>query len=427
MVPLNLNRVLNFRYLMPVVCTCLLVYGINGGCVRLPKPDTANDILPEEPTTTITVVVTFASTPTSATATLATLKYNKQATFQFEVDDNSAVILDPFIVCMGGTASNGVTYPGKTFSDGCGNQVNWRGGLAVNARGNYNNNDIWQLANRMSAAQAGMLVKNNWSILNHGYYHEPTGNYRIMASAMASAAANDLLQNVPHTYDKLLGEGGEYIMRAVVNPSNHPGFTRAADSLNLLGVTSTGASDGYTGYPTYTSLQAQTGGANFAQEEKMPPGFVQMLRTFQDTWNTANVNYLKRQFDDMMANCGPNKHLTMRLGTHTATLSGILDLLGHADSVDADKVWFVGFHEYLEYREVKRLCVMSQKITSNVMSITLDLNALPTENRFRDMSLLVSGGAITNVYVNGADRFSYNADTGLINIFKRKKTGFKRK
>ncbi|MCX6218330.1 hypothetical protein [Spirosoma sp.] len=375
-------------------------------------------------TNIVSLTITYASAPTSPTATFAPLKYNKQAWFQYERDD-----------LLSSTWTDYQFFQSKTHTDGAGNNVNWRGSAVVNARSNFNNGDLWGISGKLTAAQIATMVKDGkWGVLNHGYYHDTptTNNFYPPASDTYSQAGWDLAQNQKFVFDKLKAEGVEYAMRGVVLPSAWPGFVRAADSLQYLGITTTAARDGYTGYPTNTALNTSNNGGNFLNEETLPAngttlfgntGFVQYTRNLQDSWNAGTVSTLKAQFADLMAKSNASKHLGMRLGTHLGTYPEMSDFFNYADSLAADRVWFVGMTEQLEYQEVKRLTQKSQSVSGNTMVVSLDISSVPVVNRFRDMSLLATGGTIASVTASGAhDRMTYNPTTGLINIFWEKKT-----
>lgn len=384
----------------------------------------------------VTINVTYASAPTAPSATFTALKYNKLAWFQYERDDLLSGTWTDYIFFNGGTTPDGRTYPGKTFTDGCGNKVNWRGSVVANARSNFNNIDFWGVTGKLSTQQVATMVKvGKWGVMNHGYYHElaTTNNFYPPAGPTFSQAGWTIAENQKFTYTKLKSQDVEYLMRCVVVPTNYAGFTRGADSLKYLGSTSTNALDGYEGFPRFFDLNTANNGGNFAQEETLPvigyskfnnAGFVQYTRNFQDSWTPNVVNTLKAQFVDLLAKSNANKHLGMRLGTHTGTYPEMSNFFNYADSIAADRVWFVGMTEQLEYREVKRLAQKTQFLNGNTLTIRIDLSAVPDVTRFRDMSLLITGGPIAHITVSGVDSFSYDTVTGLVNVFTEKTKGF---
>ncbi len=431
-----MNRVLIFLLLISTGCysqtTVRGLFRVVGATVTpppTPPPTTTGD--------SIMVTVTFASAPTAPTSNLAELKYNKYATFQFEGDDlwlNASY--DAYIYMQGGTTTTGTTYPnGHTFTDGAGNNVKWRGGVAINTKNNFNNSELWGSANRYTAAQLAMLVQNDWTLSNHGYYHDiaKTNVNYPPDSPTFSQAGWDLAKNDSIIYARMSALGVPFRNRTVITPAAWDGFARAADSLNYLVSTSTGVRDNYFGYPQYLGLNVNTNGANFLNEETLPTtttkfgrnnGFVHLLRLFQDDYSTANVNTIIAQLTDMLDKASPTKHLTTRLGTHGTQWPNIVPIFDYIDQNGNDRVWVTSLHEWAEYREVKRLVQKTQTVSGNTLTIKLAMGQIPSENRFRDMSLLITGGTITNVSVVGADSFSYNSSTGLVNIFKKKTTGF---
>lgn len=361
----------------------------------------------------VTVTLTFNSPPSSTSTGFADLKFNKQGAFHFECDDNSKGMRDVLAYWNGGRASDSLTYPGLSFSDGCGNPVKFRAALAVNSRGGFYNNDTGApLVTNFSWAESANLVRLNWAIENHGYYHEPVGRYSFRYDAGWNVRMNQ--QNV---YNQLRAQGVEYPMRTLVVPTNYKNHFRAADSLGYLGGTSTNTLDGYT-------LRPSPGGS-LAVLETMPPGFVTFNRWFSDSWTAADVAVQKTQFTNLVNSSTGTAHRLWRLGTHGPQNSAnFLDFSQYIAANHQDKIWITTMHEHLEYNEVKRLTTKSEVLTGNTLTITLNLGRIPSQNRFRDMSLLVSGGTITGVTVAGADSFSYNPATGLVNIFKKKTTGF---
>lgn len=364
---------------------------------------------------TVTIQVTFSTAPASPTANIATLKYDKKATFEFEVDDGLAVVDNVFKLFNGGTVvSEGVTYSGLTHTDGAGNAVKYRGALALNARSSFNNGDLWNnVSGRSSTSTIAGYVNADWGLENHSYYHgNNTGN-----NFSWSNAGQDINEETKYIYTKLLTQSIEYVTTTHIVPSAYVGYVKAADSLGFFAASSQGAKDTYTIYPTNTNTQ-------FATEETLPAGFVILGRNFQDTYSTANMNTLNTQIDNLIAGSSSTVHNYMRLGTHTASWPAIKSVFMHLDSVNLDRVWVTSMPEHFDYRRTKQAVIKSQSLAGNVLTITLDYTGVNPLVRFRDLSLLVGGGTVSSVSVSGADRFSYNAATGLVNVFKRKTTGF---
>ena len=366
--------------------------------------------------TTITVDVFYASAPTSVTTAFADLKYNKAGVFQFECDDNSKGIRDVFAYWQGGKASDSITYSGLTFTDGCGNNVKFRGALAVNGKGGFLNNDLSVgYPTSFVWSEIANLVNYDWGIENHSYYHDPTTRYSFKYDAGRNVRTMHKL-----IWDKLLENNVQYITRTLVSPTNWKNFYRVADSLGYLCAGGQNQLDGYTLRPTP--------GQSLADLNALPPGaFVTFNRWFEDVWSTANTTVQKTQFDNLVSSSTSTAHKLWRLGTHGPQVSAnFLDFSNYIAANHGDKIWICSMHELMEYLEVKRVVKKTQTLVGNRLTIKLNLSAVPKQNRFRDMSLLLNSGgiSITSVVVTNADNSSYNASSGLINIFKKKVAGF---
>lgn len=93
------------------------------------------------------------------------------------------------------------------------------------------------------------------------------------------------------------------------------------------------------------------------------------------------------------------------------------------------RMWVAGMGEWEQYYRVMKQTVKTQVVSGNTVILYLDQSAVDKDVRDFGMSLLVSGGTITNVSIQGADNNStwkgdYNGTTGLINIRKMKMNGF---
>ena len=364
------------------------------------------------PRDVITVTVTFATTPTSASAVFAVLKYNKDCALSIELDDNSAGMNVLVPLFDGGTDNSGNTYPRKTFTDGCGNPVPYRAGLAVNARSWYNNTPASSgLPSVFNYDNIAAMIGRDWSLENHGYYHETTNNWTLGRGNIGL----NLRANQQWWWDRMKERNTEYVMRTMVVPSGGPNYVKAADSLRYVAATSQGGTaDGYTCW-------------QFPTVESVPAGYAFYGRWLGDQWGTATqLTSFKAQFDLLLSASTPTAHKLWRWFAHGVVLPNIATWADYVVTTANDRVWVVGLHEYAEYHEIKRVVRKKEMLLGNTLTITLDLTRVSPANRFRDMSLLIkSGGAtIQNVTVANADRFTYNPATGLINIFKKKTSGF---
>ncbi|MEJ7913173.1 MAG: T9SS type A sorting domain-containing protein [Chitinophagaceae bacterium] len=360
----------------------------------------------------ITVAVTFSSNPSTASAAFTDLKYNKQGVFNYEMDDRSAGMRDVFAFFNGGTAPvNSISYPGKTFTDGCGNPIKWRAAVATNALLQSNNSDWVNYNNCLNWTEMANLVNNSWAIENHGFYHNKTGTY-----ANGENTNKNINDNTTYIRERLQEQGVQYVPRVMVVPNNDAGYVPRAEALGYLAAASQGALDGYTIYPQSVD--------NTLSISSLPQGFAMYNRGLKDGWDAGTVGYYQGIINNNFLGgmSASNKKMWRFAGHYFSApdFDKFVTLMNYLETEAADRVWMTTLQEFLEYRETKAMVVKTESISGNTLTITLDLSSLPANNRFRDMSLLVTANtSISSVVVTGADASSFNAATGLINVFEK--------
>lgn len=399
---------------LELIAGLLLIHSLALGQVVV-RGQRANIVV--NPNTTVTVSVTFASSPSSVSIKHADLWANKTCVLNFEADDGSPKFRYVYAMWHGGKAPDSVNYTGFTYTDGCGNAVRPTAALAINARGGFLNNELGISANKASNmiySEMADMVKNDWALENHSYYHDPTTRYSYKYDAGRNV--RELHQLI---YDKLKVYGVEYVMRTLVAPSSWTNFFRVADSLGYLCASSQGVRDNYPLYPA--------SGQTYFGTETLPAGFVTFGRAFDDVWSASTVAGWKTTFDGLISGSTATHHLMWRLGTHgPQNPAGFLEFTNYLAANHQDKVWFCTMHQLMEYFEVKRQVKKTQTLVGNTLTLQLNLANVSARNRYRDMSLLINSGGvtITNVQVTNAGGYSFNTATGLINIFKKKDSGF---
>jgi hypothetical protein len=120
---------------------------------------------------TLTFTQPLSSTPS---VSKASLRYNKDFAYSFTFDDADN---DPFTVGLplfkgGAVPNSGFTSNGFFYTDGCGNQIPFRAGIAWNTA-NTLGQDVHQgnVAGKMTWAQLDQLYTEGWDVLNHSWSH----------------------------------------------------------------------------------------------------------------------------------------------------------------------------------------------------------------------------------------------------------------
>lgn len=359
----------------------------------------------------IIVKVTFASPPSSATSSFADLKYDKQAVFNLEIDDQPANVMSILAYLQGGTApEDGVNYRGKFFSDGCGNKKPYTAAVAMTAHSNYNDGDLTTVPFLLNPAQLTTLVAAGFMLENHGFYHEKNQYY----ITNKFNEARNIQENTKFIFSKT-----KFIPRVWVTPSANTGYNSYVEAQGYLAATSQGVTDGYPSQP----INMWT--THLADISKFNNKFNVFLRDFTDDWANATItNELKSLVTGLKNKSSATVHHLYRLGTHSFNSGnwvGFKSFIDYVETTANNTIWVTSLQELLEYLEVKRAVLKTQTLKGKELTIRLDLSKIPVTNYFRDMSIKIkSKTSIRSVVIIGADSYSYN-NLGLINIFKKKK------
>ena len=122
------------------------------------------------------ITIQFDAVPsTTPSVSKAGLKYNKDIAYSFTFDDATVdAFTCGFPVFKGGLVSgNGQTYSRLFYTDGCGNDIPFRGGIAWNTV-NVINVDVHtgNVAGQLTWKQLDTLYDAGWDVLNHSNSHK---------------------------------------------------------------------------------------------------------------------------------------------------------------------------------------------------------------------------------------------------------------
>jgi len=370
---------------------------------------------------TFKITATVSGTPTNATLTKAGLKYNKRFGLCITSDDggkSDETVVEE--VLLGGVAANGKSYSGVSFSDGAGKPVFAGHTFAITTKVNgTNGRDTEDNPQITSWAQFDRMFKRHrgFGASSHSENHGPF-------NSIAEATAD--LQRAQVTFESKLG----FRPRTMTTPGGFNYYTGATFELaEMLWNTSEGfGGDGSPNAAPYQSevqygdrvrLPRATNPQRLISNRRFLPHLMNWNSADQLSWYDNQVTYAQQQF-----NAG--ERVVFSIGDHGPG-AGQADnfeaflryALNHPTNSDGQGLGIYNLQEVAEYEEVKRLCPISAPVVSgNTVTWTIDRSALPSYSRYHDLSVVVSGVTLTNVVVEGADEFSYNASTGLINLLK---------
>lgn len=332
--------------------------------------------------------ITLSGISTSTSAQVSEQKFNKLGWITPEWDDGSP-----------GINKAKTLWDTYTYTDGCGNNIKYKGELAINGGTGIPGDPLYNPDYPQATYLRG-LIDAGYDLANHSSRHRD------------GFPLEDTIE-----LDSLIKTRVDYEFSTLVVPSNFNGYATAANSLHYKAVTSEGDAvfDQWIPVRIHKILPLNPVTTN---------EFFAMTRDFTDDWtNSSTVNFYKTQVDEFFT--GARNY--MILGTHSQLetdqlLSGFTDLYTYVRTTSTDRLLVCSLREMLDYREMRAL-PMTQSLSGNTLTITIDISTITERNRWRDISLnITSDKTITNVTGEGFSNVSFNPTTGLVNGFSQRTT-----
>lgn len=334
------------------------------------------------------------------------LLYDKSKGFLLMKDDG--IVTDYTIVykVLNGGVVNGKKYPGFTFTDGTGKNISYKYSFAVNTNDEHSTS-----ANLTNWAQMAEMVAKGHAIMNHTLYHGGKDKLKAIKDA-----------------EKNLWTHARYRMTELVPPGNEEGFVATGLQLGYNMISSEfgepvpdGNNDPGNEHMTWGSYIRMTS-QNFKK--------VLVSRTnLGDQWNEkellngkAFVDYILNNPDRLKKpvgtafSHGPFSDRPESAEVFFKFLNYIKDHPGNRDSV-----WVTSSKELMDFVKTKEKVRVETKAydhKTGKYTIVLDMDKVDPNVIWRNLSLKLKGGKINNVAITGACNVTFNAKTGLINIYK---------
>ncbi len=326
------------------------------------------------------IVIQLDAAPTSTpSVSKAALRYNKDFAYSFTLDDCSS---DHFNLAkplfQGGVVpGSGYTSPGLFFTDGCGNDIPFKVGIAWNSTNSAGYGPNANDANNMSWAQLQELYNLGWDVLNHSFAHRAwgdiTGSYTY---------ANQITQNSDNVRSHLGIE-----MPCFVVPSGDYNYQDVALQLGYKAVFDQNFPQynvSYTGIKiddnvNMTNLKAY-------REEISTQVDNPIKLTNIATLSTGGSHYWYNEFGHHIDNF--NTGTPFNFYKFKDYMVNIANTYGKNGS---DRVWFAPLQEVYEYVISRQNVEFSTHVTNdNKLEITLNLATVPTWMRRKTVTLIIN-------------------------------------
>lgn len=374
---------------------------------------------------------TFDQAPSSATTNILKTKYGKKLIYNFEIDDNPKHAAYFLAYFQGGVCGiDNQFYPGKTFTDGCGNNVKWRYSVACNVKNHYNDNFLMDPINGYNSInldEVKMLNAAGCICVPHGYYHFDDPNAPLPNGYVSNGFTKST--NLSECEKYLWQNGNGFKARYMVIPQDSQGYNVPLKAQGLYAQSSAGIMDGEYDF-TNTPEEFQYGLIYLDEVIGVynTIGYAGFRRAYLYDWNdtTNQINPHLNAINYALSRATENSPTMQRAFTHGVdgvNWNGAKSFFDQLQANCGDDIWVTHLQEVLDYLETRRLVQKTETLVGNKLTVKLNYNQIPDDNFWRDLSMKVSavGATLTGVTVKGAQGSSFNLSTGLVNVFNVRK------
>lgn len=334
------------------------------------------------------IKIRFASVPSSVEITIPKVKYNKEAIFNMEWDDNTRNALTGFN-----------TMGIFSYTDGASKLLPFTGTVGVNAY-TFNGDEIGCMGNDIKYSEYNKLIQGRWDIANHSNRHVDIGDPSIDIGSYSQDL--NLLNDL---YFNNMG----YTINNFIVPANFHGFVPTVENLGFLSSSSTG-------HNTYKKKHPAFG--QIGNIDSFDTQFLQLNRDFKDQWNSTTLADVKGKIDQLIANSDSNTHLFYRIGTHDIDSASLYNLCSYISSNSANKIWVTSAREWMEYRYIKENVVIEQSLQGNELIVKIYYTGIPEHIRFGDITLNIDAQGIpisSAILSHNGDAATFNSNT--VNVY----------
>lgn len=358
------------------------------------------------PGNSMTLTIYFDTIPNYADIDKAAFRYNKDFAYSLTLDDGyRCAFKNAFMLLNGGyVAGNNTTYPGLYYTDGCGNDIPFRGGLSIYSKGATGNDLHVNSLNYISWNEMQTMIAHGWNIYNHSLQH-------------AAGPGTDYVYQIAENTRYIKQKTG-YTTRHFVVPSGDQNYLGPAYANGMLSVYANNAS--YQGFPNGLVINNALDYNNFSLYKRF------LYDTYYDTTNIF-------QSIQIAASLSTNgNHLWYNDFTHRVEFGNYGGSLNfplfawymqwieqNYGKSGTDNVWMAPMQEVFEYLYVRDHTPMTVTRSGNVMRVIIDRSQLPDSLLKYALSFVVNSDAnISSIVLSqpGTLHWDNNSPSKLINI-----------
>lgn len=350
----------------------------------------------------ITITITFESDTAEFTAGIAPLKYNKRFALSMQVEDGNSSIIDYGFPVFEGGVVIGTTYPGLTYTDGCGNFHSFKmtsstymfSGSGITGLDLHND----PVSNMITWEELHTLYDNQWGIANKGINSNDnltTGFVEYSIARNTSYCRRKMIDAIP----------GKTITNMFVNPGGVKGWSLPAFGLGLLG-----AFNGTTPFPLSDyGGDVNDPGVNWSVDRynlfRLNVKSINVLALVDSLSQRSvdNANYWSPIFTGSI----PDDY---GFSSFLNDFNFIADTYG---SNGTDEILMTSDEEIIDYLLLRDAITINETLLGNALTVSFS-GSVPDYLLFYDLSLVISSDVlISDISISGTDDYSIS-DLGTL-------------
>lgn len=313
------------------------------------------------------LTIIFNSKPQTFSLTKSPLMYNKDFAFSFTLDDGKACAYDYAYPLVNGGKNYKLNrdFPGLYFSDGCGNSIPFKLGIAMcstNPKGV--DNHIKKNNEDMTWDELKIMFQSDWDVLNHSLSHStgPETNYEYQIS-----------QNIKYVYDKT-----NITMTHFVIPGGDTGYAEPAIKLGMKSIYNQKFFKGSNGVKIDTLKNLKN---------------YEMFRQFLEE---ANLDKYIGKIDEIAALSSSENHMWYSAFTHQVgeilqggsiaypTFENYMNSLEERFGIKGkDNMYMAPLQEVYEYIQTRNTAETISEQYGDTLILYLDFSTLPDQRRYQ--------------------------------------------
>lgn len=316
------------------------------------------------------------SLSTTPSVSKAALKYNKDFAYSFTFDDaTNDAFTHALPVFQGGKVQNSM-YPTLFFTDGCGNDIPFKAGIAWNSA-NAAGIDVHtgEVKDLMTWKQLDTLYDFGWDVLNHSYSHKS----KWFGNMSQADYTNEILKNQTEVKAKTRKK---IEMPAFVVPAGDDGYQNIALELgNKIVFDQTAGVIGYGGLAVDgdINLYNQKVHRQLLEESLTSFNFLDKAATKSTVTNHFWYNEFTHRIDQTNG--------AFNFEVFKNHIQRAANTWGKAGS---DRMWMAPLQEVFEYLVLRQTVKYSTQIVGNTLEITFDVTQIPAWLRRKPLTLVVN-------------------------------------